>query len=1220
MDELEVNLETLLEQMESSQLYDHFKDKTTDTSKIVSSNQDDTQLSGSRDKAGAKPETDKQHTTGTENQNLKKFLKKSVGGMGILASQKANLFLSDDDQTTLARLLCEWLLKVSHYSPKPYHYETLTLKICKLFPKEDSKVWYIPPFTEGPKQRCKKGKLPDRIRNVKDKLSKKGVILTNRKKKKMEEEMAGPADIQQSEVESTSIEWLKRNAEPFSEVQRNWKVCRAPRIRELHLTNMTASVYVERWNNILKLPEAHDLVLDDFEALHVVIPEKYACLEGKEDNLMKRWKNFSMKIVDLLKALASKKDVKKYTALLEGAPNENSKDLIILSMLPIICKNKGQVKIGSTTIKPSSVESTNAFIFAVPGAAEFQEKIRQRNKRYADLGASIQPFVAVTTKDEHTVTASYVIVDDIIWKTGSVLKAIDVCFKSCFTLDCEFSPEAAHLWLLIQRALYDITLPNDVSVSTVPSTLILEPENDSTGDAMDLEPENNVNLQPEKDENFSCLKSDNPDVSQQFDVSLTNAVLSFIATMYDIGLTEGQIQCLIDSQKNILSGSYVTILRQYVSKTLFANSVSDQDCKTVSRMFDSLENMFQGFETTYLRMKEFEACGAFIRPEHFVIGQALTEVTNSNGDVVLNPITLTGQFVPARKMLKGFLELPGVFNTIVNYMERLENDTSGKLENIIQGTLWNQNIKPKFVNKLSLGAHAGVHNLGAGYVRLPCLPPIFQGVLENIFKIIVFHSCDKSFGNKALFRKIVDELDYLEKEGITVVTPQGTYQVYFALIVAGGDNKGANEILGYVSSFSANFFCRICRMKSDETVTCTSSDPSKLRRPEDYEEELQINNLSLTGRKGVCVFNTLDSYHCYSNFHLDIMHDLDEGCWKYLMTDIVRFFIMAGRFSLVYLNELIQGFQYGPSEQRNKFPLITSDHLKKDSTLKGSASEMRCLIRYFGLIIGHLIQKGDQKVWDVYLKARSIVDIVTAPCIPKNIILNLKKLIKDFLTMYLAVFKTHLRPKFHNAIHIPEVIELLGPLEPLSCIRIEASHKQGTEVAKKSHNRLNLPLTVITRYQMKFCFRLLSERGLVTKFECSRVQSLLLHCISDYLYFKSMLPPEHLNIPLNVVKWVNTNGMTYREDTVVLHSVINDVPLFGLIHLIYIGRNNDVNLVLKCLKVMCFDKHFHAWEVKHCNEYKFIKLNQLRTHVTSELRTGGNGKRYVAFRFGVAYC
>ncbi|KAK3925989.1 Glyceraldehyde-3-phosphate dehydrogenase [Frankliniella fusca] len=502
---------------------------------------------------------------------------------------------------------------------------------------------------------------------------------------------------------------------------------------------MTASVYVERWNNILKLPEAYDLVLDDFEALHVVIPEKYACLEGKEDNLMKRWKNFSMKIVDLLKALASKKDVKKYTALLEGVPNENSKDLIILSMLPIICKNKGQVKIGSTTIKPPSVESTNAFIFAVPGAAEFQEKIRQRNKWYADLGASIQPFVAVTTKDKHTVTASYVIVDDIIWKTGR--------------------------------------------------------------DAMDLEPENNVNLQPEKDENFSRLKSDNPDVSQQFDVSLTNAVLSFIATMYDIGFTE------------------------------------DQDCKTVSRMFDSLENMFQRFETTYLRMKEFEACGAFIRPEHFVIGQALTEITNSNGDVVLNPMKLTGHFVPARKI------------------------------------------------------------------------------------------CDKSFGNKALFRKIGDELDYLEKEGITVVTPQGTYQVYFALIVAGGDNKGANEILGYVSSFSANFFCRICRMKSDETVTCTSSDPSKLRRPEDYEEELQINNLSLTGRKGVCVFNTLDSYNCYSNFHLDIMHDLDEGCWKYLMTDIVRFFIMAGRFSLVYLNELIQGFQYGPSEQRNTFPLITSDHL-----------------------------------------------------------------------------------------------------------------------------------------------------------------------------------------------------------------------------------------------------------------------------------------------------
>ncbi|KAK3925988.1 N-terminal Xaa-Pro-Lys N-methyltransferase 1, partial [Frankliniella fusca] len=133
---------------------------------------------------GQKRRRTKSADAAVDNLNVKKFLKKSVGGMGILASQKANLFLSDDDQTTLARLLCEWLLKVSHYSPKPYHYESLTLKICKLFPKEDSKVWYIPPFTEGPKQRCKKGKLPDRIRNVKDKLSKKGVILTNRKKRR----------------------------------------------------------------------------------------------------------------------------------------------------------------------------------------------------------------------------------------------------------------------------------------------------------------------------------------------------------------------------------------------------------------------------------------------------------------------------------------------------------------------------------------------------------------------------------------------------------------------------------------------------------------------------------------------------------------------------------------------------------------------------------------------------------------------------------------------------------------------------------------------------------------------------------------------------------------------------------------------------------------------------------------------------------------------------
>lgn len=72
-----------------------------------------------------------------------------------------------------------------------------------------------------------------------------------------------------------------------------------------------------------------------------------------------------------------------------------------------------------------------------------------------------------------SITAAYVCINDCLWKVGSVLQAVDVCFKSFFALDAEYQAEAYHLWLFIQRALYDIYMPGERSVTNV-TTLICQ--------------------------------------------------------------------------------------------------------------------------------------------------------------------------------------------------------------------------------------------------------------------------------------------------------------------------------------------------------------------------------------------------------------------------------------------------------------------------------------------------------------------------------------------------------------------------------------------------------------------------------------------------------------------------------------------------------------------------------------------------------------------------
>ena len=62
---------------------------------------------------------------------------------------------------------------------------------------------------------------------------------------------------------------------------------------------------------------------------------------------------------------------------------------------------------------------------------------------------------------KNSVTAAYV--NNKLWKVGSVLQAVDICFMSFFTFDAEYQIEAYHIWLFIQRALYDIYLVGTIS-------------------------------------------------------------------------------------------------------------------------------------------------------------------------------------------------------------------------------------------------------------------------------------------------------------------------------------------------------------------------------------------------------------------------------------------------------------------------------------------------------------------------------------------------------------------------------------------------------------------------------------------------------------------------------------------------------------------------------------------------------------------------------------
>lgn len=93
-------------------------------------------------------------------------------------------------------------------------------------------------------------------------------------------------------------------------------------------------------------------------------------------------------------------------------------------------------------------------------------------------------------------------------------------------------------------------------------------------------------------------------------------------------------------------------------------------------------------------------------------------------------------------------------------------------------------MKEKFENKLvlspyiyfdeyepgnPLGSQAGLHKIGAVYYTIAGIPPVYASKLENLFLWGLFNSNDRSqHGNKKVFYKFIDELKYLESNGILV--------------------------------------------------------------------------------------------------------------------------------------------------------------------------------------------------------------------------------------------------------------------------------------------------------------------------------------------------------------------------------------------------------------------------------------------------------------------
>ncbi|XP_052130760.1 uncharacterized protein LOC127751350 [Frankliniella occidentalis] len=711
---------------------------------------------------------------------------------------------------------------------------------------------------------------------------------------------------------------------------------------------------------------------------------------------------------------------------------------------------------------------------------------------------------------------------------------------------------------------------------------------------------------------------------EEFTENVANSAIRFISKMYSINTMNRSDVDLVLKYSNEFVQCIVSNIRLRVRPDNILQNV-----------FDIAHGALDDLQTETQRFNALESMGVLINPVPFNFDYVPEIVGNI--EPVVEQVPLTGQFVPIRSIFKSFFELEGVYKTVVdNYNDLVR--TVNPVSNIVQGSLWKEVILPKFGGKVvlpitinyddtepdnSIGSHSGDHKLGPVYFSCPVIPQKYLGALKNMFLSCLFLTNHRNVanGNHRAFHLLIEELLFLENEGILIKVDGEEIRLYFALVAILGDNLGLHSILGFAEGFTANYSCRFCRMHRDDLQRMTHVPANLLRTVENYAEDVQTNNLPLTGVFEECVFNQLSSYHVITNPSVDIMHDILEGTGKYVMAKILTSIVYDRHYmSLETLIERVDDFFYGKVEAGNR---LQAYKLTRDSIVGGSlnfsSSEMLCFIRCFGEMVGDLIPENDP-VWNLFLMLRDIISIVFAPSFSRGTEELLQVLVQDHNNTYQELFRADFQPKFHFMLHYAHLMTVVGPLLHLSSMRWESKHRELKQVARATNSRINLPYTVIMKCMLRLAYRFLSGDGLRVEFSVGSTSPVPRRIIDpEGILHHFVDANEEI---YNVAKWITVCGVYFTAGLAVHTAYTNGYPCFAKIEkIVYEGievgsLKPKIFFVCKELVTNFFVRHVYAFDVTESRDPFFaLRYEDLVSPHPFVIRPNRNGRTYVSTRY-----
>jgi len=492
-----------------------------------------------------------------------------------------------------------------------------------------------------------------------------------------------------------------------------------------------------------------------------------------------------------------------------------------------------------------------------------------------------------------------------------------------------------------------------------------------------------------------------------------------------------------------------------------------------------------------------------------------------------------------------------------------------------------------------LRGQSTLHNVGVFFYSIRNLPQQHNSCFANVHLLALCKSTHiKKYGFDPILEKFVHEMNSLSRCGFAGDFPViGHCTVYASLCQVTCDNLALNGMLGYIESFSCDFFCSLCYATQNEIQKHFVEELFDMRTKASYDADvhkLQSSTgvLHVRGVKRVCKLNEIDGFHITSNWSLDCLHCVIEGTVPYELGCILYELCNdVDGLDIDVINSEIQLFWGKLTTDKAHRPLKLTKLEQSGHGLSPSMKALQywALLKYLPLILGNLVSPENEH-WKFLLHLSHLVDLILAPRFTRNMVYYLKAVIADHLSMFVELYggaggKARLRPKHHFLVHFPNIILNSGPLVGMSCLRYEMKNSFFKRSAHIVCNFTNSCQTLAYRHQQRALYSLLSGEYRRNTVTVSLQRTVPICSLQFSQLLCQMLGVEGTD-DISVATKLSVASTKYTEGQFLLVGEDGEsgLPQFGRIQMfVSHADSDDWHIVTQCVTTVEFSAHVHAY-------------------------------------------